>query len=75
MSTLLRSTLDAVGRGEQMPASLIADYREQLNAVDADAARMEALVERSGVWRRTMAGIAWHRLVAHRRRASRRAGR
>ena len=40
MSTLLRSTLDAVDRGEQMPTSLIADYREQLNAVDADAARM-----------------------------------
>jgi hypothetical protein len=44
MGTLLRSMLNAVDRGEQMSASLIADYREQLKAVDADAARMKALV-------------------------------
>jgi hypothetical protein len=44
MSTLLRSMLDAVDRGEQMPAGMIANYREQLKKVDADASRMQALL-------------------------------
>jgi hypothetical protein len=44
MSAVLRSTLDAMDRGERLPDATITEYRAQLAVVDADRQHLEGLL-------------------------------
>jgi hypothetical protein len=44
MSTVLRSTLHVMDRGERLSDATIADYRQQLDTVERNQKRLEELI-------------------------------